>query len=74
MKGEKDFKQYYENWLHGFSNDELVRHEQNLSDVIDSDLFPGFLLSDEVLVLYELVRDECVRRLSMETMRAPFRG
>ncbi len=41
---------------------DLVRYEADLSKFIDSDFFNGFILQDEILVIYDLVRDECVNR------------
>lgn len=61
---DDNFKRKYVDWLKGFDNNNLVTTEQDLSDFIDSEFFDGFLLADEVLVLYELVRDECVRRVA----------
>lgn len=64
MQNLKQFVAYYSEWLKGFDNDSLVKYEENLSDFIDCDLYDGFLLADEVNILYELIRDECVRRVS----------
>ena len=72
MKYEEHFEQHYEEWLKGFSARSLVDYEQNLSKLIDSDLFRDCILSDEIILLYELIRNECVARVdkfaSMESM------
>lgn len=65
MKYMKDFKEHYQEWLRGFSAKRLVECEENLSSFIDSDLFSSFILSDEVILLYDMVRDECVRRVAI---------
>lgn len=65
MQGfDEQFKEYYRNWFSTCKASSLVRYEENLSQIIDSDLFDGFVLSDEVIVLYDLVRDECVYRVA----------
>lgn len=64
MKFEQQFEQDYRQWFKGMHVKQLVEYEQNLSAFIDSDLFDGFVLADEVLMLYELIRDECVYRVS----------
>lgn len=64
MKFQEQFKEDYKQWFKEMSAKQLVKYEQNLSQYIDSDLFEDSLLADEVLVLYDLVRDECVYRVS----------
>lgn len=63
MKFNEHFKQHYEEWLKGCSAKSLVMYEQNLSRLIDSDLFSDCILSDEIIMLYELIRNECVARV-----------
>lgn len=58
------FKKHYSGWLSRFSNRQLVEVEDNLSKLIDSDLFSDCILADEIIELYDCVRDECVKRLS----------
>ncbi len=65
MAYNKQFKEHYQEWFRGFSAKRLVECEENLSSFIDSDLFSNFILSDEVILLYDMVRDECVRRVSI---------
>ena len=60
----REFKKHYESWFSTMSAANLVSYEQNLSKFIDSDLYEGNILADEVNILYELIRDECVYRLS----------
>ena len=66
------FEEHYEEWLKGMKAKSLVDYEQNLSKLIDSDLFSNCILSDEIILLYELIRNECVVRVdkiaSMESM------
>ena len=64
MKFQEQFKEDYKQWFKEMSAKHLIKYEQNLSQYIDSDLFEDSLLADEVLILYELVRDECVYRVS----------
>lgn len=59
------FKKYYSEWFSRFDVKTLVEYEQSLSKFIDSDDFHDFPLSDEVLMMFELVRDECVMRCSV---------
>ena len=66
MEYREHFKHYYSEWLKGFSISRLVEVEENIGRLIDCDLFSEFLLSDETILLYELVRDECVCRLSAQ--------
>ena len=65
MAYSKQFKEHYQEWFRGFSAKRLVECEENLSSFIDCDLFHDFILSDEVILLYDMVRDECVRRVAM---------
>ena len=64
MKFQEQFKEDYKQWFSEMSAKQLVMYEENLSKYIDSDLFENSLLADEVLILYDLVRDECVYRVS----------
>lgn len=59
------FEEYHKEIFSHWKVKSLIEQEQILSDLIDSDLFENFVLIDEVIVLYDLVRDECVRRLTM---------
>ena len=72
MEYMKQFEQHYEEWLKGMKARSLVDYEQNLSKIIDSEFFSDCILSDEIILLYELIRNECVVRVekiaSMESM------
>ena len=56
------FKQHYREWFRRMELSALVAYEDNLSRLIDSDLIDDCILSDEIMTLYEIVRDECVCR------------
>lgn len=58
------FTEHYKDWFKGMHIKRLVECEENLSSFIDCDLFGSFILSDEVILLYDMVRDECVRRVA----------
>ena len=47
------------------ANSYIAAQEEILSKLIDSDLFSDFVLADEVIILYDLIRDECVKRLAL---------
>lgn len=64
LVNEKTFCREWKELLTAFDNDSLVRSERNLASFIESDFHEDFILSDEVTCLYELVRDECVRRVA----------
>lgn len=64
MKYMEQFKEHYKEWFRGCSAKRLVDFEKNLCNVIDSDLIENFVLCDEVIALYEIVRDECVYRVA----------
>ena len=64
MKYMEHFEKHYRDWIKGFDNSSLVQYERNLSSFIDCELFEDFLMSDELLMLYEIIRDECVNRVS----------
>lgn len=65
FKFNRMFREYYEHYFSDWKVSSLVKQEDILSHLIDSDLFCDFVLADEVILLYDLVRDECVRRLAM---------
>ena len=64
MKFQEHFKEHYTEWLKGCSAKRLVDFERNLGNLIDSDLIEDFILCDEVIALYDMVRDECVYRVA----------
>lgn len=64
MKYMKLFKNHYCDRFKNFRISSLVEYEENLSKLIDSELFNDCILADEIIMLHELIRDECVFRLS----------
>ena len=64
MKYDECFKEHYKEWFKGCSAKRLVDFERNLSNLIDSDLIEDCVLVDEILALYDMVRDECVYRVA----------
>lgn len=58
------FNDYYTDFLSRCSAKQLVKFEQGVSKFIDSDLFEDSILSDEMVALFELIRDECVHRVA----------
>lgn len=65
FKFDRVFREYYEDYFRDCKVSSLVKQEDILSRLIDSDLFDDFVLADEVILLYDLIRDECVRRLAL---------
>lgn len=61
----KTFEEYHKELFSHWKASSLVEQEALLFQIIDSDLFDNFVLIDEVILLHDLVRDECVRRLSV---------
>ena len=61
----KVFKEYHSYYFSNWKVASLVEQEEILSKLIDSDLFSDFVLADEVIILYDLIRDECVKRLAV---------
>lgn len=57
-------RQYVE-WFRGFSNGSLARHISVMERLIDSNDFAESLLIDDGIRIYDLLRDECVRRVSL---------
>lgn len=58
------FQEHYKERLSRMSDSSLVLYEDNLSQIISGELFRDCFLADEISVLYELIRDECVRRVA----------
>lgn len=59
------FREHYKRFLSTSKLITLVEQENFLSRMIDDDIVIESLLIDEVIILYDLVRDECVRRVAM---------
>ncbi len=64
FKFRKDFEEYHKELFSHWEASSLVEQEALLSQIIDSDLFDNFVLIDEVILLHDLIRNECVNRLS----------
>lgn len=64
MKFQEQFKLDYEQWFREMSAKQLVKYIRNIEQYIDSDLFEDSLLADEMLILYDLSREECIHRVS----------
>ena len=66
MKDYMDYvKDFYTDYFKHCSAAVLVQREEEFSKLIDDDFFSESLLIDETFLLYELVRDECVRRVAL---------
>ena len=66
MKDYMDYvKDFYTDYFKHCSAAELVKREDEFSKLIDDDFSADSLLLDETLLLYELVRNECVHRVSL---------
>ena len=59
------FCEHYKKFLSTSKLSTLAEQEKLLSRMIDDDIVFNSLLIDEVIILYDLVRDECVRRVVM---------
>lgn len=55
----------YKAWFVTFSNSNLVHYIQNMEALIDSDVFAESFFIDEAIQIYDLLHDECVRRVSL---------
>lgn len=62
MKYYELFRVHYREWIAGMKSSSIVEYERNLSALIDSDLFDDCILNDEISALYDIIRDECVKR------------
>lgn len=59
------FRDYYTERFSGSSASTLVEQEDLLSKFIDNDDFISLWLMDEAIAMYEIVRDECVKRVAI---------
>lgn len=66
MFGEfrRGFIDYHKKIFSNWKTTTLVEQEKLLGQIIDSDMAEDFVLIDEVIELYDMVRDECVKRLA----------
>jgi len=63
MRYLEHFEEHYKNWFNDMHIKQLVQCEKDLSAFIDSDFYESFILGDEVETLYQIICDECIRRL-----------
>lgn len=63
------FEKYYREWFKNFDSRDLVKHEQLLADLIENELVYESLIIDDVVKMFEFIRDECVRRVAMSCER-----
>lgn len=63
MRYYEIFKQRYSNMLKGYCDAELVKAVSEIEMIIDSDITNAFPMIDELMIIYDIVRDECVSRL-----------
>ena len=66
---DKVFREYHKEYFSHWNVSSLVEQEEVLSKLIDSDLFQEFILADEIIVLYDMIRDECVKRLALSVRK-----
>lgn len=59
------FAEYHKELFSHWKTTSLVEQEAILSQLIRSGLFEEFVLIDELILLHELIRDECIRRLEL---------
>lgn len=59
---------FYRDWFTKLTNEELGKHIERIQLLLDMDLFSEFLLFDECIDLLEILRDECVRRVTGKTL------
>lgn len=64
MFNQEEYLSYYTKWFQQFKVTELVKHERILTQLIDDDSFVESLFIDEAILLRDLIRVECVNRLS----------
>lgn len=57
------YKIHYRDVVTRWSDCCLFRQEALLSRMIDSDDYSNLMTFDEILALYDVIRDECVRRI-----------
>lgn len=58
------YKIHYREFFSRMSDGCLIRQEELVSRLIDADFSSELIQLDEILALYEIIRDECVRRVS----------
>lgn len=64
-KFEDVFSEYWKGRFETFSLANLVFYANSISKFIDNGFVENFILADEIIVLHELIRDECVHRCEL---------
>ena len=64
FKYREFFENYHENWFSQWQSEHLIEQAKVLAEMIDSDLVADSMLMDEVVILFNLIRDECVKRIA----------
>lgn len=62
---EDTFSEYWKERISRFSLSNLVFYANSISKFIDNGFVENFILADEIIVLHELIRDECVHRCNL---------
>lgn len=65
------YKIYYRNQVLDWPNSCLFQQEALISRLIDSDDYSNLLSFDEITALYDIIRDECVRRVGLPYSSVP---
>lgn len=61
---EEIFKKKYQAWLKNFSNAEITKQISLTEQMLDS-CPTDFLLMEEAISLFEIMKEECVRRIAI---------
>ena len=64
FKYREFFENYHKDWFSYWDSENLIEQAKVLAKMIDSDLVADSLLIDEVMILFNLIRDECVKRIA----------
>lgn len=65
------YKTYYRAQVLDWPNFCLFQQEALISRLIDSDDYSNLLSFDEITALYDIIRDECVRRVGLPHSSVP---
>lgn len=65
------YKIHYRDVVTGWSNCCLFQQEALISRMIDSDDYSNLRTFDEIIALYDIIRDECVRRIGLSRFSTP---
>lgn len=64
FKYREFFENFHEDWFSHWKSENLIEQAKVLAKMIDSDLVAESMLIDEVMILFDLIRDECVKRVA----------